>query len=120
MRQRLEEFKQELAREEPQELVDLVTEPIEGKVTSDEAVKIAVGWLYYNRLPDCFCPQEPELDEEVGCWRVPIHLVYTNGAGGWVGDLVVDLETGVITEHPSVEEVRSRGTALAEKIFHAR
>jgi hypothetical protein len=120
LRQRLEEFKQELAREEPQELVDLVSESLQFKVTSDEAVKIAFGWLYWNRFPDRYCPQEPEFDGRAACWRVPIHLVYCSGEGGPVGEVVVDENTGAIVEHTPVEEMRSQGRAVAEKIKHAR
>ena len=116
---KLNQFKQELGREEPKELVNLVDESLQGDVSSDEAAQIAVGWTQYNCLPDRYCPQEPILDEANSSWRVPIYLVYTSGEGGPVGELQIDLKTGKIIEHTPIEELRSRGLALAEKILHA-
>lgn len=119
LRQQLDQFKQELAREEPPELVDLVDEPLQGDVSTKEASSIAVGWTQYNDLPDRYCPQVPELDVTAGKWRVPIYLVYANGEGGPVGEVVIDEKTGVIVSHTPVDELRSKGRALAEQILHA-
>lgn len=116
---RLQRFKQKLAREEPQELVDLIDESLENDVSSDEASHIAMGWTLYHDLPDRYCPQEPELDAASGQWRVPIYLVYTSGEGGPVGEVIIDVKTGEIVNHTPVEELRSKGRALAEHILHA-
>ena len=115
----LAQFKIELSQEEPQELVDLIDEPLEGNVSSREASQIAMGWTLYNDLPDRYCPQVPELDVTAGKWRVPIYLVYANGEGGPVGEVVIDEKTGVIVSHTPVDELRSNGRALAEQILHA-
>jgi hypothetical protein len=117
---RLNQFKQKLAREEPQELVDLIDEPLQNDVSADEAFQIAVGWQLYNRLPDRYYPQEPQLDEKAGCWRVSIHLAYARGESAPVGELSIDLKTGKIIQHTPIEEVRSRGKALVETMLHAR
>ena len=117
--QRLIRFKYELAQEEPQELVDLIDEPLQRNVSSREASQIAVGWTQYNDLPDRYCPQVPELDAAAGQWHVPIYLVYSNGEGGPVGEVVIDEKTGVIISHTPVDELRSKGRALAEQILHA-
>ncbi len=94
-----------------------------GMLTSDvvpaEAAEIAAGWLEYNNLPDRFSPQEPVLDEERECWRVPIHLVYAGGDSAPVGDLLINLKTGSIVEEPSPEALYREGRALAEKIRRA-
>lgn len=119
LRQRLDQFKQQLALEEPPQLVDLVDEPIQGDVSSREATQIAVGWTFYSHLPDRFCPQEPEIDQPTGHWRVPIWLVYADGQGGHVGDLLIHKKTGVILTHTSIEELRSKAMALAETMLHA-
>ena len=116
---RLEKFKSELAKEEPPYLVDLLNEPLQEYVSSEEAAQIVVGWVQYNDLPDRYWPQEPEHDATAGKWRVPIYLVYANGKGGPVGEVVLDEKTGVIVSHTPVDELRSKGRALAEQILHA-
>jgi hypothetical protein len=116
---KLERFKQELAREDPPELVELMSESLASDMDASEAVQIAVGWLYYNHLPDRFSPQEPSLDRAANYWRVPIHLVYANGRGGPVGELVIDRKTGAVISHTPVEELRSKGLALTTNILHA-
>jgi hypothetical protein len=120
LREKLDQFKQELELEEPPDLVELVSEPVISDVSAKEAIQIAVGWLLFNRFPDRFYPQDPELDSISRVWRVPVFLVYANGEGGQVGEIIVDLKTGEITQHTSIEEMRNRGLALAENILHAR
>ncbi|HZS06476.1 MAG TPA: hypothetical protein VFD58_16675 [Blastocatellia bacterium] len=115
---KLKRFIYDLSCEEPEELARLVTEPLVRDVPSDEAVQIAFGWLQYNRLPDRFCPQEPELDQTAGCWRVPIWLVYTSGEGGEVGELLIDVKTGKIISHSPVEEMKRRAKPLADQILN--
>jgi len=114
-RQELSRFKEALACEEPEELVGLIDESLQGDVSSEEALRIAVGWQQYYNLPDRYCPQEPEHDVTAGKWRVPIYLVYANGEGGPVGEVVIDEKTGVIVSHTPVDELRSKGRALAEQ-----
>jgi len=117
---KLERFKQELAREDPPELIELVGESLASDMNVSEAVQIAVGWLYYNHLPDRFSPQEPSLDREANYWRVPIHLVYADGRGGSVGELVIDRKTGAVISHTPLEELRSKGLAVITNRLHAR
>jgi hypothetical protein len=119
LRQRLDQFKQGLALEEPRQLVDLVDEHIQADVSKREATQIAVGWQFYSHLPDRYCPQEPEIDDSTGHWRVPIWLVYASGEGGSVGEVIVDKETGEIVRHTPIDELRCKGLALAEKILNA-
>lgn len=118
-RQELSRFKAALACEEPEEIVGLIDESLQGDVSSKEALHIAVGWQQYHNLPDRYCPQEPELGRDAAYWRVPIYLVYASGEGGHVGEVIIDLVTGKIIRHTSIEELRSKGLALAEKILHA-
>lgn len=118
-RQELSQFKEALGCEEPEEIVGLIDESLQGALSSREALHIAVGWQQYHDLPDRYCPQEPELDRDEAYWRVPIYLVYASGEGGQVGEVIIDLVTGKIIHHTSIEELRSKGLALAEQILHA-
>jgi hypothetical protein len=117
---RLTGFKKWLAHVEPEELVNLVDESLQLDVSSFEASQIAMGWLQYNNFPDRYCPQKPILDENSGKWRVPIHLAYPSGKGGRVGELTVDLKTGVFDSATSIEAVRAEGVALAARLFDVR
>lgn len=118
--QRLNSFKEKLSREEPLELVELVDSTLQDEVSADEAVQIAFGWQSYNSLPDRYCLQEPVLDPEAGCWRIPIHLVYAGGEGGLVGEIRIDVQTGEVIHHTPVEELRSRGLEVAERTLQVR
>lgn len=117
--QRLEQFKQQLALEEPRELVVLIDESLQKDVSSEEANQIAMGWTQYNDLPDRFCPQDPKIDPATGHWRVPVWLVYTSGEGGPVGEIIIDSKNGKIIHHTPIEELYSKGKAIAERILHA-
>jgi hypothetical protein len=116
VRQKLNQFQSRLEREEPPELAATLTEMLTSDVVPTEAAEIAVGWLEYNNLPDRFSPQEPVLDEERGCWRVPIYLVYAGGDSAPVGELLIDLKTGSVIEEPSPETMYREGRTLAEKV----
>jgi len=116
----LEQFRQRLISEEPEELADLITDFLANDVSPFEAIQIAVGWQFYNHLPDRYCPQEPILDEVADHWRVPIWLVYANGEGGYVGEVIIDKKTGEIIYYTPIEELRREGLALAEKILNAQ
>jgi hypothetical protein len=117
VQQKLRRFHSRLISGESPSLADAVFDPLISNVLSDEAFRIAAGWLEYNSLPDRFSPQDPILDEERACWRVPIHLVYANGQGAPVGELRIDLKTGEIVEEPGLETLNQKAQALAEKIF---
>jgi len=122
LKEKLGSFRWELfrKRKEPEELIQLITEPLISQVSADEANHMAFGWLIANQMPDRFCPQEPELDSAAGCWHVPIFLVYSNGEGGRVGELKIDLWTGGVIACPSVEEMYEQSTALAQTILNAK
>ena len=114
----LQRFKKKLLSEEPQEVANLITEPLINDVSSDEAVQIVCGWLQFNRMPDRFCPQEPEMDNAAKNWRVPIGVVYPSGKGGIVADVVVDGKTGVMLSHPPAAQLRHKAEVIARTVFH--
>jgi len=117
---KLAEFKKALAEQEPEDLIGLMCQPLQADVSRYEAIQIAAGWLQYHDFPDRYCAQEPVLDKTSRKWQVPIHLAYADGRGGSVGELVIDLKTGVIERHTPAEVMRAEGLALAEKLLNAR
>jgi hypothetical protein len=119
-RDRFLRFKKALEVDEPKDLVDLVDESLQGEVSVYEAIQIASGFLQYHDFPDRYCAQEPVLEPGDRKWRVPIHLAYADGRGGPVGELVIDLKTGVIDRHTPAEVMLADGRALAKKLLNAR
>lgn len=119
IQQKLERFRHLLNSEEPSDLADTLLNPLISDVLPDEAVKIGVGWLQYHDFPDRFSPQEPVLDDERECWRVPIYIVYTGGKHAPVGDLLIDLKTGSIIDEPAPELMFRHGLVLGETILRA-
>lgn len=115
---RLETFKRQLALEEPRDLAELVSRPLAKDVTSHEAIQIASGWLYVNRLPDRYCPQDPEFDSQTRQWGVSIFLIYADGRNSQVGELTIDSETGSVVRHTPVDQLRIGGAAFADKLIH--
>lgn len=118
IQRKLQAFKAKLAIEEAPELVALVDESLQVPASLEEARQVATAWLQYNHFPDRYCSQEPVLDQELGPWRVPIFLAYDDGSGGLVGELTIDVRTGFVSGHTSVDTMRSRGAALSEKLLN--
>src|SRR5207253_3549641 len=112
VQKKLTRFHHLLNSEEPSELADTLLDPLISDVLPDEAIKIAVGWLEYHDFPDRFSPQEPILDSERACWRLPIYIVYASGESAPVGELLIDLKTGSIIDEPSPELMHQEGLAL--------
>jgi hypothetical protein len=119
IQQKLKRFHHLLNAEEPSDLADTLLDPLISDVLPDEAVKIGVGWLQYHDFPDRFSPQEPVLDDERACWRVPIYIVYASGEHAPVGELRIDLKTGSIIDEPAPELMFRHGLALGETILRA-
>jgi hypothetical protein len=119
VQQKLERFHHLLNSEEPSDLADTLLDPLISDVLPDEALKIGVGWLQYHDFPDRFSAQEPVLDDERACWRVPIYIVYASGKHAPVGELLIDLKTGSIIDEPAPELIFGHGLALGETILRA-
>lgn len=118
LQRRLDQFRYELASEEPEELANLLLAPLIRDVSSDEAIQIAVGWLYYHRVPDRFCPQDPQLDTAASIWRIPIFLVFADHNRGPVGQLIIDVKSGKIIEHTPLDEITEAGSAMVGSFPH--
>lgn len=119
VQKKLERFHHLLNSEESSDLADTLLDPLISDVLPDEAVKITVGWLQYHDFPDRFSPQDPILDDERSCWRVPIYIVYASGKHAPVGELLIDLKTGSIIDEPSPELMFGHGLTLGETILRA-
>jgi hypothetical protein len=117
MQTRLQEFKERLLRNEPQELVDLLTTSTQKPVSEDEAKQIVIGWLQFHDFPDRFWPTVPTLEEKR--WRVPICIIYPGGRHGVVEEALVDLETGELEVPTSVEDILKRGKTVADNLSRA-
>jgi len=117
--QRFNQFKKHLLTEEPAGLVSLVDESLQPEVSNEEAMRIGMTWLIYNNFPDRYCSQEPIRERQSGNWLVPVWLAYSDGRGGPVGELQVDIRTGTVTDHTPIAEMRERGAALAKTLLNA-
>lgn len=87
-------------------------EPLD--LMAHDAIRICAGWLW-KHLPDRFSPSDPELDEQRGCWRVPIVLSYPIIVLGEVGELWIDAKSGTVVAHTEVAELMARGLQLGRK-----
>jgi hypothetical protein len=108
---RLESFKKKLAIQEPQELVELITEPLLGDVSSIEASEIAIGWLptQIRNVPrPAMRIERSELDELGKSWKVDIWLLGRDLGGGdraaFPFSLYIDIFTGKVIKAVSTEE----------------
>jgi len=117
VQQKLKRFYSQLVAQESQSLAETLLQPLILDVPRHEAIKIAVGWLEYHNFPDRFSPQEPILNKDRACWRLPIYIVYASGKGAPVGELLIDLKMGSIIDEPSPELMYQEGLALGEKIL---
>ncbi|HEY0320912.1 MAG TPA: hypothetical protein VGC66_08170 [Pyrinomonadaceae bacterium] len=114
---KLEKFKKELSKTEPEELVDLLDYSLQSDVSAEEARKTVIGWLDYNQFPDRFWPQQPVLEEVR--WRVPLSITAPQGQGAWIQDLFVDLKVGSVSSPIAIEELKALGKSIAAEMFRA-
>lgn len=115
--QKLKQFRAKLLQEEPEELVQLLTEPLISDVSSERAIQIVNGWLQYYDFPDRYCPQDPILEGDQ--WRVPVWITYPTVRGAKVEDIFVNVKTGVINAPLTPAEMRDLGKSIASKILRA-
>lgn len=110
-------FRSRLLQQEPEELADLLTEPLISDVSAERARQIVTGWLQFYDFPDRYCPQDPILEND--SWRVPVWITYPDGRGALVQDVFVDLKSGVVSASVSPEEMRNLGKSAAAKLLRA-
>ena len=113
-KQKLEQYKTTLRKNEPEFCVSLLDEPLI-EITSEFATEIVTGWLEFYDFPDGYTVGEPILEDEK--WRVPLLLAYPTGENSFVTDIFVNVRTGIIENSLEIEEIRNIGKSKAKEIF---
>lgn len=113
-RQKLEQFKNILRKDEPEFLVNLLDELLP-EIDDKSAIEIVTGWLQYYDFPDRYTVGEPILEGDK--WRVPILLTYPKEKSIWIEDAFVNSKTGIVEIKSSVEQLRKKGKKKAEEVF---
>jgi hypothetical protein len=62
-----------------------------------------------------FCAGDPELDMLLERWRVPILMITPGFVAGQVGEASVNLNTGEIESHTSIEQIYDRAEKLRKR-----
>lgn len=115
-KQKLERFKDSLAREEPGFLTSLLDEPL-AEVNEKSAVEILEALLQHYDFPDRFSVLKPKLEENR--WRVPIALTYPKHEPICLEDALVDVKTGKVEMKISFDELLKKGKKKAKEFFSA-
>ena len=85
------------------------------KITALEA-EAAASLFLSDHLPDRVTAGDPQLDAQVGVWRVPVLLTYPIiGLVGEVGEILVSGRTEEILSHTPVDEMLARARALYDQ-----
>jgi hypothetical protein len=72
-------------------------------------------WLS-EHLPDRFAVGIPQLNEQLGTWRVPIWLAYPQLEPlGPVGEIVIDAASGVVIQHTPLAEIKTNAQHYYEQ-----
>lgn len=116
-KQKLEQFKDNLRKEESEFLVELLDEPLSREMTDKIAVDIIEGLLQYHDFPDRFSVLEPSLEKNK--WRVPIALTYPKYEPIWLADAFVDVRTGKVEMKASFDALLKKGKKKAKELFSA-
>lgn len=113
-KQKLEQFKNILRKEEPESLVDLIDEPL-AEIHQHSAMEIIEGLLQFHDFPDRFSVLKPELKRNR--WKVPIALTYPKHEPIWLADAFVDVRTGKVEMKLSFDELLKKGKKKAKEVF---
>ncbi|MBI1829283.1 MAG: hypothetical protein HYR87_07415 [Thaumarchaeota archaeon] len=113
---KLLDFKEELRKEECEELACLVTYPITTDISYIEASEIAIAWLY-GHIPTENWPatsiRQTELGEDGKYWQVIALLTKNKGDHfGITIPIVIDRKTGEVVNPPSMEELMKQIASL--------
>ncbi len=114
-RQKLDYFKNNLQKEEPDFLVNLLDETLAQEITEKLAIEIVEGLLQYYDFPDRFSVLKPKLEKTK--WRVPIGLTYPKHELIWLADAFVDIKTGKVEMKIAFEELLKKGKKKAKEVF---
>jgi len=85
------------------------------KITALEA-EAAASLFLSDHLPDRITAGDPQLDAQMGVWRVPVLLAYpVIGSVGEIGEIIINGQTEEILSHTPVMEMLARARALYEQ-----
>jgi len=113
-KQKLERFKDSLAREEPAFLTTLLDEPL-AEVNEKSAIEILEALLQYYDFPDRFSVLKPKLERNR--WKVPIALTYPKYEPIFLTNAFVDVKTGKVEMKISFDELLKKGKKKAKEVF---
>ena len=114
-KQRFEQFRNDLRKEEPDFLVSLLEETLARDITEELAIEIVEGLLQYHDFPDRFSVLKPILENNQ--WRIPIALTYPKQEPIWLEDAFVDVRTGKVEMKISFDELLKKGRKKSKEAF---
>src|SRR5262249_21561359 len=95
----LEEFVEDLKQQEPDDLANLIYEPLLGDISSVEAGEIVIGWLFSHISGSwpSLSVRETDLDKEGNYWRVTVMLnTKISGFVKVISGFAVDRRKGIV------------------------
>ncbi|MCA1622881.1 MAG: hypothetical protein LC768_00880 [Acidobacteria bacterium] len=113
-KQKLDQYKNTLRKDEPSFLINLFDEPL-AEIDDKSAIGIVEGLLQYYGFPDRFSVLKPKLEKNR--WRVPIALTYPKYEPIWLEDAFVDVRTGKVKMKISFNELLKKGKKKAKEVF---
>ncbi len=114
-RQKLDRFKANLRKEEPDFLVNLIDDYLSKEIDNQVAIEIVEGLLQYYDFPDRYSVLSPELKKH--CWKVPIALTYPDHKPIILTDAFVNVKTGKVEMEMSFDELLKKGKKKAKEVF---
>lgn len=109
-KQKLEQFKSLLQKEEPDYLIFLLDESL-AEINDKSAAETMEALLQYYDFPDRYSILMPELEENR--WKVPIALTYPKREPIFLTDAFVDVRTGKVEMEISFDELLKKGKRKA-------
>lgn len=113
-KQRLERYKAELRKKEPEFLASLLNEPL-AEINDKSAIDTLEALLQYHDFPDRFSVLKPELQKSK--WKVPIALTYPEHDPIFLANAFVDVRTGKVEMKISFDDLLKKGKKKAREVF---
>lgn len=111
----LTKFQQNLGRQEPDDLVDLLNQPLLGTVDEKEVQDIAKGWLLYSGFSySLFITGKPQPTEN-DSWRIPILWRPFPESEIEIGEINIS-NGGSVLNHTNLQKIRARSVEASIKL----